>query len=115
MPKTKIEIINETVEFYSVPGRRSLNPMGQCVYNGPDGKHCAFARCVANPQDLKEGRDCNHSSLFPLAIFKEGYEGHEPSFWRDIQLLHDGIQFWADHGLTQRGVAYRLELLSIYA
>lgn len=120
MNKTKIEIIDETVEVYSVPGSRSINMAedpelseGRCLYNGPDGKHCAFARVVENPEILEERQNCRRliKELGVEIKFKEGYEGHGRDFWWAIQHLHDNDNHWAkDGGLTGKGRAYVEEL-----
>lgn len=113
MSKTKIQIIDETVEFYSVLGRRSVNPevppeatANRCLYNGPDGKHCAFARVVENPEVLEENANAGYllKEKENRIKFKDGYEGHDGKFWLDIQSLHDSDNNWGEGGgLTPKG------------
>ena len=48
--RQKNEKVIETIQFYGSDhaNRRSVpeKPTSSCLYNGPDGKHCAFARYV---------------------------------------------------------------------
>lgn len=106
---TTIEIIDETVEYYSADtNRRSVNIEGtECVYNGPDGKLCAFSRCVLPTElyNLIEGSNASefeiHGSLDYLLI--EQYRGHAPSFWVSLQSIHDNTDYWSIDGLTSIG------------
>ena len=45
---TYLDVIEETIEYYSKDvNRRSQEPDGiRCLYNSPDGRQCAFARCA---------------------------------------------------------------------
>jgi hypothetical protein len=118
---SKLEIIDDTVAYYSIPGRRSLNPEAKenhsavsCLYNGPNGVHCAFARVVENPQELEEGQCASH--VLKDAILKQEYQGHDGYFWDDVQALHDGEGYWSDEGpLTQRGQQKANQLKTKYA
>lgn len=112
---TKLEIINETISFYTGDTkRRSLNDKGYCVYNGPNGAHCAVGRCLLPEykemgeslpmneeaiRDLFEARDCNSID----DMLEEKYRGHDLSFWNQLQLLHDGEEYWDASGFTTEG------------
>lgn len=124
MNKTKIQIIDETVEVYSVPGSRSIAPEKDedgdtvCLYNGEGGKCCAFARVVQNPEVLEEGSNAHHllDNDGDKIIFKDGYGGHEKDFWYRIQRLHDLDGHWDESGgLTHEGRKYVQELKRKYA
>lgn len=113
--KTKAQIIDETAEYYSTPGRRSvrINEGGarQCLYMGPDGKRCAFARVIANPQDMTEFDAASAVMSHCSPIFLDGYSGHSGFFWNDIQQLHDLKEHWSEDGpLTATGEAFVAEL-----
>lgn len=102
--KTKIEIIEETVKFYTTErNHRSMNN-GDCVYNGENGKHCAVGRCFT--QDLKdEGSSFTYNDSVGVceldemecgldSFLSEEYKGHDLKFWSQLQKLHDMNRFW---------------------
>ena len=47
--KTKLEIIEETVEYYTTErNSRAVDDNEDCVYNATDGSHCAVGRCFTD-------------------------------------------------------------------
>lgn len=107
--KTAHQIIDETVAYYNEDvNRRSLLDSGydspQCRYNGPDNKHCAFAR-MCNPIEAnQEGsaaseviEDCGEDILL------EEYRGQSLGFYDAIQRLHDSERYWDSKGITDLG------------
>jgi hypothetical protein len=115
MKLTKIEIINETFEFYSKnPQLRSVGAYGgMCSYNGGGGKHCAVGRCLLKKYQ-KQGSKLkrNTSDLYSFldehdldinSMLQPKYRGHGMSFWRDLQSLHDTHSNWYDNGITELG------------
>ena len=123
MSKSKIEIINETVEFYGADlGRRSVTSDGRsCMYNSPNGNHCAFARCVSNPSVLMgyEGKSIFGLSENNVELFlKDEYKGHNIGFWFDIQGLHDYNPNWnliEGKGLSDEGEQKFKKLIEKYS
>ena len=118
MKLTKLQIIEETVEFYSQDvSRRSKGEYG-CMYNGENNTHCAFARCMINPSQALEGKTASYclsgNSYNNIGIMnqvgvtdhllKEEYQGHEMLFWNKIQSLHDDDDNWNPNGLTDSGI-----------
>jgi hypothetical protein len=121
MQKTKAEILKETIEFYGADpiNRRSVvrNEAGTilgCLYNGPNGTHCAVGRCLKPEILQKIGFDTTTSSNnksivndlisnYGEDIFKKEYSGHEIYFWYYIQSLHDSDINWNTKGLTETG------------
>lgn len=114
MKLSKIEILNETVEFYSKnPQLRAVGDGGMCCYNGGNGRHCAVGRCLlkmyqkqgfklkGNTTDLSSLLDEHDKSLSSMLQVK--YRGHVISFWRDLQSLHDTHAYWSDNGITELG------------
>ena len=104
---TKVEIINETVAFYSADTtRRSKNKDGFCVYAGPDGRKCAYSRCwkegVYNTEYEDKGPN-NADIPEPDNLLQEKYKGHSAQFWLSIQRLHDNDKNWNPNGLTEEG------------
>lgn len=109
--KTKIEIINETVEFYSTVSNRSVNENKSCLYFGTNGKKCAFSRCLKpeiTSKDISEGVEiekCIVDGHKYDDYLKEEYKGHTIHFWNDIQALHDDGNNWnEDSGLSKLGI-----------
>lgn len=127
---TKLEIINETVEFYSAdPKRRSFfideEDKQKCLYNGKNGEHCAVGRCLEDKyhemgqdlpknsfmlRDLFMGNDVNSLD----EMLKEKYRGHERMFWSDLQKLHDNPNNWTKTGISQIGQFYVDILINQY-
>lgn len=123
--KTKIEIIDETVEFYS-KNPRSLNGKS-CKYLSDSGANCALARCCT-----PEGIDKLHTEyetvsavgVFerelekdrnPIDLFKPEYKIDNPEFWSDIQCLHDCDSFWnIENKLTEEGLEYVTKIKQQY-
>ncbi len=111
---TKLEILNEIVDFYSTDtNRRSLNEGSSCVYNGPSGNHCAVGRCLlpvyhemgedlaGNDDDINTLIELNNNNSLD-EMLQEQYRGHELSFWTKLQLFHDAPENW-DSGITTEG------------
>lgn len=114
MKLTKIEIINETVEFYSKnPQLRSVDEKNKCSYNSGDGRHCAVGRCLLKgyqKQGVKLiGNICNLESFVDKheksldSMLQARYRGNDESFWMSLQNLHDTHANWSDNGLTDMG------------
>lgn len=121
------EILDETIEWYSVPGRRSVDVMGDCMYLNEDGNMCAFGRCAIDPKILKErsaagimmptdtdfglvgngiriqNEDKIIQEVYIDTVLKEQYRGHHGAFWKRLQQLHDFVSYWRDGGLTETG------------
>lgn len=93
MRKNKLEILNETMEYYSVPGRLSYGA-DKCRYLDDKGNKCAVGRVLIN-NDVCKGFDdieeiCSIQNLNPKQeVFKEEYRGHSLEFWNHLQQLHD--------------------------
>jgi hypothetical protein len=115
---TKEEILKETIEFYSVPGRRAVvmhnDIQNGCYYLSPEGNNCAVGRCMTKKaiDDLIEAERLQETIAmlskdeFNLGIdhlLEERYHGHELRFWRLLQGLHDTQDCWDENGLTLTG------------
>jgi len=117
--KTKLEIIEETVEVYSKVSKRAVQ--GDVCSYYLNGNTCAVGRCCEDPQEL-ERQSLKINSLGANAFsinmdlggldkwLKPKYRGHSVNFWADIQLLHDNPTYWKSTllggGLTQAGVNF---------
>lgn len=112
---TKLDIIEETVNYYSIDiSRRSINNKGVCMYNSPNGNHCAIGRCLLKKYK-EQGTELKCNTLCVKSLFlhynkstideilEEKYRGHDISFWEDLQDLHDNDQYWCPTGLTKEG------------
>ena len=121
--KTKIEIIQETVNYYSTdPSRRATeirNDRLSCVYQTKDGRNCALGRYLINPLD--EGlRNYAANSLFfednpeSFYILKPEARIEDRYFWIDVQDLHDESKYWTETGLSEDGKLYVTRLLEKY-
>ena len=121
LPKERmsyLDALDFVVSYYgSDVSRRSLVPGAtkgpNCLYNGPDGRHCAVALMIV-PEDR-----CKLTELEPPChVFKDARlrpevahlnptgANNDPQgggFWVSLQDLHDGNLFWCLAGLTEEG------------
>lgn len=118
---TKTEILLETAKFYGEDTSRRSIRNNKCAYKGENGKECAFQRCVVTDLTEYDAWITDPNNMFTNSalsimnkrenlVFKEGYEGHSPGFWNDVQSLHDSHYIWDEKGITERG-QNRLDLL----
>ena len=130
MIKTKIEIIEETYNYYSEDvSRRAYVGEDGCSYLTEDGRMCAFGRCCKNPGEIQEllkiSSDPTHGSYMINKlvehkktiedVLKEEYKGHTVLFWRALQGFHDSILNWNEKGITEWGLKRYEELKKEYA
>jgi hypothetical protein len=101
-----VEIINETVEFYSADtNRRSTDDSGYCFYAGEKGKKCAYSRCCKEGVYKLEYENNTVHNL-PIAadeLVEKRYKGHSNVFWAQLQSLHDSSRNWNKKGLSEDG------------
>ena len=122
--KNKLEILEETVSFYSEDtSRRAITPRGYYMYNTGDGRHCAIGRCLipelqSQGVELK-GNDCGFIELLKFNgfnkvddILQSQYHGHNVLFLCKLRMLHDTNMYWRKSGLSVKGSAYVDELKS---
>jgi hypothetical protein len=113
---TKLEILNETIEFYSEDVSKRSTALGfGCVYNGDNGTHCAIARCFIpfykdQGKKLHNNTECNIEDFLSAdevpsidMLLEDRYHGHELQFWVELQRLHDFDKHWNDKGLSELG------------
>lgn len=119
--KTRKEIIDETVAYYSEDtSRRAMNVNGYCEYETSDGRMCAVGRCMKKkvrtdlPEncDIQSIRDTYYCALDKA--FKKPYRGHSLDFWMDLQALHDYSDYWNKKGLTRKGKIEVQRLHEVY-
>lgn len=104
MKKTKLEIIDETVRFYSKNTERRAKKNGLYSYLNEDGNKCAVGRCAKNPGDLSNGPFLELiEDLADDEIFLPRYQGHVHDFWNNLQNLHDSDGYWGYNSLSECG------------
>jgi len=108
------EIVRETVEFYS-NNARSIRPSGMCSYENESGSRCAVGRCIEEDcmglvRDTEENKGEFAIEVFQDKVgvsleecLQEKYRGHNLSFWKILQILHDNNTFWNKRTLTEEG------------
>ena len=90
--KTEKDIIIETINHYTKEGNPKSVELGSCLYRGPAGSECAFARCVKvlyKDNLIEETNASGNLSELGDYIFKEQYRGFDVNFWDFIQSIHD--------------------------
>ena len=121
---TKLEIINETVEYYAEDvtrraTRRRAIQAGICEYLTADGRMCAVGRCMRKPSEDMENAiaqlRCNGMYLNVENELKPQYRGHGLDFWGYVQRLHDVCRNWGEHGLSQVGERALSDLRELYS
>lgn len=97
----KLEIIDDTIDFYSKNKRAFNVDIEGCVYRTDEGYRCAHSRCIKDEfiDDIVEKFNDSYNaddviSYFGDFIHKEEYQGHSDTFWNDIQNLHDRLVYW---------------------
>lgn len=102
-PKSKLDIINETVAHYNSENR-GTDQHGYCEYFSEEtGNACAVGRCMKNPKKGYEGTfDDLVAGNFKQTDLKPEYRGHCKEFWGDLQSLHDDESNWTKKGLAAR-------------
>ncbi len=122
---TKLEILNETVDFYSAdPKRRSYSEVDGCTYNGRNGTHCAVGRCLL-PEYHEQGATLkgNTGTVANLeeanekefdTMLQEQYRGHEMGFWKRLQILHDEPSNWNKSGISFDGELAVNKIIEIF-
>jgi hypothetical protein len=116
MKRTKqdyLNLLNETVSYYTTEKNELSSLDGVCNYLSPNGTMCAVGRCLINPK----GKDSQLKKfkggtgvvfLFnlyePNKILKKQYRGFSLQFWIDLQLLHDNNDYIVNFTLTSRGI-----------
>ena len=109
--KTKSEIVVETLLHYNLKNRGYNRAEGHCTYfDKSTGNKCAVGRCILDSEIEKvseyEEKHSKENSGSPtvddLARYFNGldyllspeYRGHDASFWRNLQYIHDTPHLW---------------------
>ena len=113
---TKIEIIDETIEYYKTHPRGVLKLAKSCKYKTDSGAMCAVGRCFNEQADFEfYGNIITYKNKVlsndPLDVhLKSEYHGHGVEFWQQLQLLHDGSNYWTKtetgNELTEDGISF---------
>jgi hypothetical protein len=105
--KTKHQIIDETVAYYSEDTKRRAVVGYACHYFQKEtGNMCAVGMCAIDPQELDGSCYFAALKLSDEEIFKPEYRGHSVEFWGELQALHDTNTHWDENGLTPAGEEY---------
>jgi hypothetical protein len=106
------EILLETVSFYNSKNRGYDEDSGNCVYEGSNRNRCAVGRCmtdegikITNTFPADGGSDVNviNEKVGIDSLLQEKYQGASPSFWKELQVLHDTSPCWDESGITDYG------------
>lgn len=112
--KTKLEIIEETVNHYSEDtSRRAFNGSG-CEYLMEDGRNCAVGRYFTEDGLFNFGDCITCFDYDMIPYLKEEYRIDDYYFWCNLQELHDTTKFWDKNGLTEEGRTKVKELKLLY-
>jgi hypothetical protein len=105
MTKQEGFITKTLLPYFTGEEAFSMDDNGYCVYNGPNGTHCAIAKCVKNPESLEEGVAASKQvekkgfSILTDEALEMGFTAKE---WDIVQSIHD-----------RQGVGLRLRLIEL--
>jgi len=104
--RLQLKLLRETRDYY-LKHNRSVNEVGDCVYNGPNGEKCAFSRICIDPSLLPEETDI-HEILgdFGKEILLPKWRSLDKWFLIEIQKFHDNAALWEGQKLTKIGEEY---------
>jgi len=116
--KTKLEILQETYNYYSDPNKRGINKNGGCSYLTEDGNMCAVGRCLTNPKTMQEfpyGVDkFEREGVHIERRLKPEYRGHSLDFWEDLQGWHDNHRNFVGDSISVFGEQHYQKLVEKY-
>jgi hypothetical protein len=106
MKEKMLEVLNDTVEYYSADvKRRAIEEDGTCRFLTDDGRKCAVGRYIKEDspdevwkqEGLSEDLLYTHPNCLTIEIPR--------IFWLKLQYLHDKCEFWgSETGLSEAGV-----------
>ena len=103
---TKLQIIDETVEYYSThPRSLRDDESSNCMYNGDNNTKCAFSRCCTDDSIFDEGSSAC-AQKYAVLLPQYAYIPYDDVFWIEIQYIHDTNSFWKDGNFTDLGEEY---------
>jgi hypothetical protein len=92
MTKQEEFITKTLLPYFTGEEEFSIGPAGGCVYNGPNGAHCAFAKCVKRPDNLEEEGSASkmlREKGFSILTDEALGMGFATEEWNVIQGIHD--------------------------
>lgn len=116
MKKTVTEIVELIVSSYNL-STRSVTSDDECVYNSPDGKHCAFAIMVKDTKQLSRLEFKSASTVLSTLgseILKDEFKGYPSLFYDKVQELHDGSEYWTKTGISEKGREFADDIIERY-
>lgn len=118
MKKTKLEILQETYNYYLDPSKRATNDTGGCQYRTEDGRMCAVGRCLTNPKAMQEFEHGVEKfigeGVYIERRLKPEYRGHSLEFWEDIQRWHDSYSNFVEDKISVKGEQHYQRLVERY-
>lgn len=118
--KTALEIIDETVEYYSTHKRavQKTEDGERCKYYYR-GMTCAVGRCMPKETAKRTEKENGGESAYVLHNLNERllpeYRGHSILFWEVVQSLHDTETNWKGGKLSKEGEQVVANLKKQYA
>jgi|TARA_R110000744_G_scaffold22119_1_gene56825 hypothetical protein len=119
--KTKQELLNNTIAFYSedVTRRAYDEEGGQCMYYTKDGRTCAIGRELKSPSTfgVKSGEtDGSIGSPALMGELPKRLRDMGASFLDDIQGLHDSERYWniPESKLSDKGRIRVRDICNVY-
>ena len=117
MIKTRLQILEETANYYNL-NNRGINNSGACVYYDKNTKNmCAVGRCLSNPKKLIDNNSTAEELFKKVITFKSlkpEYRIDDINFWSHLQQFHDTEDFWTKKGLSAFGKKHYNYLKKVY-
>lgn len=111
MKRTKQDYINlleETIQYYSENPRGINDTVGLCQYKTDEGYFCPVGRCLTeeafNNQYILDNKGVREldSSTFQTLV-KPQYKNFKLEFWQELQRVHNRNENWNKDGLSDKG------------
>ena len=120
---TKLEIIEELFDngYIKDPSTSALIH-GFCEYeiikeNGTI-LNCAVGKCLTR-QGIEYAKKNDIAGVDEFEnlefLLQEKYQGHSIDFWMNLQIMHDGRDFWTLNSITEVGKSELNRLKKLYA
>lgn len=110
---TELELIEETVNYYSDPSKRGIEKSKvtgkpQCIYYNPiTGNKCAVGRCIKDDLISQFQLDYHYNGLSLHMDLKNKlkpeYKNIPFELWGQLQMFHDLPQHFTETGISEEG------------
>lgn len=100
-----IDIVNDTVKYYSEDTKRRAKTEKGCRYLTDDGRMCAVGRQLNKKQISIYGDSKKNATFLFFEMRINKLKGLGSDFWSGLQRIHDQDLYWNESkGMTELGL-----------